>query len=104
MALPAVGIDQHGIGTLEHAVVVHPAVLPFPGRPAHVVDLDPHPGHVAERLLKEQTARPELVHAGRMARTPGDEDDPLVGAAQRDQRDQHRDDDRDDGQMSGSQW
>jgi hypothetical protein len=71
--LAAVGIDQHGVGAVEGAVVIHRLPVDHPGRPAVGVHVDSQARYAGECFLHEHRAGAELVHAGRMAGATGDE-------------------------------
>ena len=66
MAISSVGIDDYGIGGIQHTFIADPAVW---------MDGDFKSWDACEAFLEQETAGIEFMHPRRMARFTGDQDE-----------------------------
>ena len=73
MSATAVGVDEQGIHSFQGRVVIDRLAAFDLGGPAIGIHLHLQIRHTGQRFLEQQATSPELVHAGGMAGTSGDE-------------------------------
>src|SRR5690606_4134738 len=75
MTAAAIGVDEDGVGTVQCGVIVDAFAVDVAARPATGVDVDLQARDARQCLLHQHRPGAESVHAGRVARPPGDQHD-----------------------------